>query len=101
MTEVLDPTPTYILALAGLAVLAAGIGFAAAGTVAVFGSILLAGVLGFIAGMYAAREAAEWFGSFLVTAALTGVVLSFLPLGVTRGLVVFLAGFIVGMRVER
>lgn len=101
MTEVLDPTPTYILALTGLALVAAGLGFTAAGTLSLFGTILLAAVLGFIAGIYAAREAAEWFGSFLVTAALTAVVLSFLPLGVSRGLVVFLVGFIVGMRTER
>lgn len=101
MSEVLDATPTYILALSTLLLVAAAVGFTASGTLSLFGSILLAAVLGFLGGMYASREEAEWVGSFLLTAALTGVVLSFLPLDVTRGLVVFLAGFVAGMRTER
>lgn len=97
----MDPLPTYIIAFLVLGAAAAGLGFWAAGTTSIIGSFFLAAILGFAGGIYAARERNEWFGSFVVMAALTGVVMSFLPLGTVRGLAVFVAGFVVGMRTER
>ncbi|MFB6076518.1 MAG: hypothetical protein ABEK12_00110 [Candidatus Nanohaloarchaea archaeon] len=101
MSEVLDPTPTYLLVIGVLVATAAAAGWFAAGSVTAMGAGIIAIVLGFVAGAYASREEAEWFGSLLFTAALTGIMVSFLPLTLGQGLSLFLLGFVFGLRTER
>lgn len=101
MAGILDPTPSYIILLGALILGAVGVGIVAGGTLSLFASIIVAGLAGFVAGMYASGEETEPVGAFVLTAALTGILVSFLPLDLGPGLVIFLAGFVIGARTRR
>ncbi|MDY6761780.1 MAG: hypothetical protein SVY41_01905 [Candidatus Nanohaloarchaea archaeon] len=100
MTDVLDPSKAYIILFAALVLLGLGVGAAGAG-LGVVGAVLVAALLGFVAGLYTERESTDIFGSLVLTAGFTAVVGWMLPLSITWTVAVFLLGFIAGMRTER
>lgn len=100
MTEMMDPAPAYLLLFVLLILAGLGIGYSAEGSIGMLGNVIFAGFLGFVSGLYTAREETDVFGSLLITGGFTALVAWFLPLTVTWSIAIFLVGFVIGMRAE-